>query len=98
MISFQELNIKPERLLFTGEKIKIEKIINREIQVHAHRLGDSTVYQGEKYLALQIEFGGEKRVVFTRSKVLMEQISRVRAESFPFKTTIKKEHEWLEFT
>jgi len=50
------------------------------------------------YLKLQIEKAGDKRVVFTGSKVLTDQIEQVPREKFPFETTITGDNERYEFT
>ncbi len=97
--SFKDFGIKPALKKFTGEKIKIEKILNREIVVHDWKIEDSKyVDKGDKCLYLQIEFAGEKRVLFSGSKVLMDMIAQVPIEKFPFSTTIVKQDEHLEFS
>jgi hypothetical protein len=48
-------------------------------------------------LILQIEFEGESRIVFTGSKVLIDQITQVGRDDIPFKTIIVKNGEHYEF-
>lgn len=96
MIKFKDLAIKPNVNVFTGEKIKIERILNKEIIVSAFEVSPSK-YDGD-YLSMQIEVGSEKRVVFTGSKILIDLIKRVPKDSFPFSATIVKENEYYEFT
>lgn len=97
--SFKDFGIKPALKKFTGEKIKIDKILNREIIVNDWKIEDSKfVDKGDKCLYLQIDFGGEKRVLFSGSKVLMDMIKQVPIEKFPFSTTIVKQDEHLEFS
>jgi hypothetical protein len=51
-----------------------------------------------KCLYLQIEIGNTKHVVFTGSAGLMDQIEKVPKEKMPFKTTIVRENERMQFT
>ena len=101
MKQFKDLGIKPDIKSFTGDKIKIKKILNRQITVHDHRIENSKYAESNrngKCLHLQIELGGTKHVVFTGSSVLMELIERVPKSDFPFTTTIVEENEHYEFT
>lgn len=100
MNSFKQFNIKPKTQGFSGEKIKMRQIVNKEIVVKSFRIVNSK-YDGKgngKCLHLQIEVDGNERVVFTGSAVLMEMIEAVPASGFPFKTTIVQESERFEFT
>lgn len=98
MFNFSDLNIKPKENTFTGKKIDVDDILNIEIIVYGHQIKDSTKKQNTKYLTLQIEFENIKRVVFTGSKNLMDLISQVPENKFPFKTTIRKIDKRLDFT
>ncbi|WP_234111754.1 hypothetical protein [Chryseobacterium sp. R2A-55] len=98
MFNFKDLGIKPQNPQFTGKKIDVEDILNIEIIVHDYEIKDSTKKHGTKYLTLQIEKDGTKRVVFTGSKNLIDIISQVQHDNFPFKTTIIKHDKRLEFT
>lgn len=53
--------------------------------------------KGKEALVLQIYFEDEARIVFTGSKVLIDQISQINVDDFPFKTTIVKNGEHFEF-
>ena len=76
--NFKDFGIKPALKKFTGDKIKMEKILNKEIMVIDWSLEDSKYKErGDKCLYLQIETGGEKRVVFSGSKVLMDMIGQI---------------------
>lgn len=57
-----------------GEKISIDKILNKEIKVLAFRLKNSKIEKGSTYAQIQIELHGELRVIFTNSTVLKEQL------------------------
>ncbi len=98
MYKFSDLDIKPEVKVFTGDKIAAKKILNVEIRVLEFKIEPSKVKAGTDCLYLQIEKGGEKRVVFTGSTILMGQIRRVPQEKFPFITTIKGDNDYYEFT
>lgn len=98
MKSFKDFNIKPQYTAFTGEKIKIEKLLNVPITVHSYKIGNSTAKPGTNLLTLQIELNGERRVLFTGSTMLLQLIKQIPSEGFPFTTTIIKNNETLEFT
>lgn len=99
MKKFSEFGIKPPNNTFSGEKIKISKILNRNIMVLNFKIDDSKYQKNKsgKCMCLQIEIDGSKRVVFTGSDVLMNMIRQVSKEYFPFECTIIKECEHFEF-
>lgn len=88
MHSFKDFKIKTEASSFVGEKIKIAKLFNAQITVFSYEINPSTKKDNTKYLTLQIEKDGAKRVVFTGSTFLMNQIEQVPKDKFPFNTTI----------
>lgn len=100
MNSFKQFNIKPEVKGLEGEKIKIEKLLNRDITVEAFRIEKSKYPKkgDEECLYLQVEFNKEKRVVFSGSSNLINMIRKVPEDGFPFTTAIAKENDRLEFT
>lgn len=98
MNSFKDFNIKPKLSTFLGDKIKIERVLNTDITVLNYKIEDSKKKQGTKFLTLQIEKQGTKHVIFSGSTILMDMIEQVPKGKFPFKTTIIKESEHLEFT
>lgn len=98
MTAFKDLGIKAELSTFTGDKIKVERLLNAEISVLDYKIEDSKVKQGTKCLVLQLEKKGTKHVLFTGSTILMQMIEKVPKDKFPFTTTIIKESEHLEFT
>ncbi len=98
MNKFKDFEIKAELSTFTGDKIKIDRILNAEISVLAYKIEDSKVKPGTKLLILQIEKLKTKHVVFTGSTILLQMIKKVPKDNFPFTTTIIKENEHLEFT
>lgn len=92
------MGIKVNSPNFTGDKIKMDRVLNREIIVHDFKIEDSTVKLGTKCLWLQIELENRKHVMFTGAKGLIQMIQQVPRENLPFKTTIIKENESPQFT
>ncbi len=99
MKRFNELNI-PKTVLthFTGDKIKADRIINKEITVKAFKIEDSKLKPGEKCLHMQLAIGDTDYVFFTGSKTLMERIQKVSPSDFPFMVTIIKDDQRLDFS
>lgn len=99
MKKFSELGIKPPPDKMTGEKVKISKVLNREITVLNYRIDDSKYQKNKsgKCLCLQINLDGNTRVVFTGSDVLIDMIRKVEKADFPFSCQIIKEGEHFEF-
>lgn len=97
MTRFKDLGIVAETKAFTGDKIKIDRLLNREITVLAFRIEKSKHNDGD-CLYLQIQLNGNTHVVFTGSIVLMSMIKKVPADAFPFQTTIVKENDAYQFT
>jgi hypothetical protein len=96
---FNQLGIKPVLPSFTGDKIKITRILNKEITVYEYKIDNSKFDKGNgKCLVLQIAVGDTRHIVFTGSTVLMETIQQVSKSDFPFKTTIVKDNERFEFS
>lgn len=99
MNSFKDFGIKPVIKNFSGDKIKIERILNKEIIVEAYKIEKSNFEKGSGMrLVLQIAIGDDKRIVFSGSVVLMDMIKQVPENNFPFSTIIIKENERLQFT
>lgn len=98
MNHFKDFNIKPKLPAFSGDKIKIDRVLNTEITIKAFKITDSTAKPGTKVMTLQITKGDTDHIIFTGSAILMDMIQQVPPENFPFKTTIIKESEHLEFT
>ncbi len=100
MKKFNQFGIKPTEQGFTGDKIKISRIINKPITVKNYKIVPSkfTEKGNGKCLYLHIQNGTVENVVFTGSAVLMEQIERVNKGDFPFETTIINNNDRYEFT
>ncbi len=74
-----------------GDKVKLDAILNQEIEILGCRVG-STKYsknKSGKYLTMQIFHNGSKHVVFTGSDVLIQQMEKYKNE-LPFAATIVK--------
>jgi len=101
MKNFSQFNIKPKTKGFEGDKIKMSKILNREIVVHHFKIEDSKVFKNKgsgKCLHLQISVNSEKHIIFTSSSFLIEAIQQVPENGFPFTTVIVEENERYLFT
>ena len=103
MNRFSQFNIKAPERGFIGDKVKVDKILNREIVVHSYKIEESKVKAFQergsgKCLHLQISFNNEMHIMFTSSSGLIETIRQIPDDKFPFLTTIIKEDERLKFT
>lgn len=99
MRKFSELNVIVPETGFVGDKIKMDRILNREVDVLDYRIETSRYEKGNgKCLYLQIQIGDNKHVVFTGSSVLQRTIEQIPKNEMPFKTIIKKENDRLIFT
>lgn len=98
MYNFKDLGIKVATRAFTGEKIKLDRILNKEVTVLHFKIEDSSKKPGTKCLWIQLEVDGVKRVNFTGAQALIEAIQKVPEANFPFKTTIVKENDRVEFS
>ncbi len=99
MKTFKELGVKLAQNHFIGDKIKIVKILNKEIIIHAYKIEPSKYPKNKSgnVLTLQIEIRNEKQIIFTGSDVLMNQIKQVHKDNFPFSCAIVKNGEHFEF-
>jgi len=100
MNKFSDFNIEIKVETFVGEKIKIKKIIGDEIIVIDYKLTDSKIYKDKgtgKCLQLQISFNNEKRIIFTSASFLINAITQIDKQSFPFTTKIIEENERFKF-
>lgn len=100
MKSFKDLGIKVETQGFLGEKIEIYHVLNKEIIINKYKIEPSKYLDkgNGKRLTLQITHEEKDRVIFTGSIILMDLITKVKKEDFPFKTTIIKENKSYQFT
>lgn len=100
MKKFADLGIVIKHDEFIGDKIKIDKIINREIVLCDFKIDESKYKDNnnKKCLTLQIELNGEKKIVFTGSKILLQAVEQVNKEDLPVTCTIITENGMYKFT
>jgi hypothetical protein len=80
---------KAERRL-DGEKVKIDTILDKEVEFTGYRISKSKMKDCETYLTMQFKQDDQLRVVFTSSKVLADQFEKY-VENLPFLATIRYE-------
>lgn len=95
--NFRDMGITITHTTFIGDKIKINKILNREITVHEYKIEDSKKFVGTKCMHIQFSLNDTKHVLFTSSKFLIEQIGKVKNCDFPFTATIVENDKRYEF-
>ena len=88
MKKFSDFNIHVEHTNFEGDKIQIVKILNAEITVLDYKIEPSKQKQNTELLTLHIIHKQAKRIVFTGSKTLINQIKQIDKINFPFTATI----------
>ena len=101
MNKFSQLNIKAPERGFEGQKIKMNKILGKEIIVYFYKITDSKAFPDRgtgKCLQLQIEHAGEKHVLFTGATGLIQTIQLIPEDAFPFATTIEEQGDRFLFT
>lgn len=101
MKQFKNFGIKSPEVAISGEKIKIEKILNRQIEVHGFQIKKSKFPEkgNGECLYLQLKINGDFRVLFSGSANLIKLIREVKEEDFPFCATIVKDsNDRYEFT
>lgn len=98
MKNFKDFNIKPQITTLVGDKIKIDRVLNRLITVTDYKIEPSKHYENTQRLTLEFQMNGNNHILFTASTVLIQMIEKVPKGSFPFQTTIVKENEYFEFT
>lgn len=99
MKGFKDLGIVTHSDNFIGDKIKIAKVLNRDIVITNFRIEPSKYPKNKsgKCLHLQIELDGGKKVIFTGSDVLIHTIEQVKKEDLPVSCQIIQEGEHYEF-
>lgn len=98
--NFSDFNITPTIApgRFSGDKLQIDDIINREIEVLDFIIEDSTKKEGTMRLRLQFRLNEKIHIVFSGSKTMQDQIKKVAPEKIPFFTTIVKDSKHHKFT
>ena len=100
MNSFKSLNIPPVSKCFRGDKIRMIRLLNREITVRDYKIVPSKFPDKGtgKCLQLQISVGETNHVLFTGSSGLLEQIEKVTKSGLPFSTTIIEDDQQYKFS
>jgi len=82
-----------------GDKAKLKDILNKEITVTGYKIKKSnyTKTSGDQYLTLQFKINGDKKIFFTGSGVLIEQVEKY-ADKIPFITTVIKIDKYYTFS
>ena len=76
-----------------GEKCKINDILNLEVLMTSYRIMKSKKNEGN-CLTLQFELNGVKKVIFTGSEVLQNQVERYK-DKLPFIARIVKKDKYF---
>jgi hypothetical protein len=81
-----------------GDKIKIEEVLGKEIEIIGYKITDSQYKKNgsDKVLTLQFKLGGVDRILFTGSNILMEQIEKYKNE-MPFWAKIERVNKFYTF-
>lgn len=99
MKSFSQLGIQQINNGFEGEKIKIERVLNKQVVILDFKIEPSKFPdKNEKCLHLQISVDNQKRVIFCTGVALQTALKQIPKEEFPFSTTIVKENMRYQFT
>jgi len=86
--------------VLTGDKLKLDDVLGKEIIVKGYKISDSKYGKNgedKKVLTLQFELEGINYIIFTGSKVLMDQVEKYKDE-IPFITKIEKINNFYSFT
>lgn len=96
---FNQLGISHTTSGFEGDKIKIERVLNREIVIHNFKIVPSKYPdKNDKCLHMQVSVDNRKHVIFCTGVALQIILNKIPKEDFPFATTIVKENMRYEFT
>lgn len=72
-----------------GDKKKIQDILNKEILITDFKIKDSKQHSNTQYITIQFKIEGVYYIVFTGSKILMEQLEKYK-DNLPYYVIIKK--------
>ena len=80
----------------TGDKTKLDDILEKEIVIKGYKVGSSKYNEGE-VLTLQFELEKKEYIIFTGSSVLIKQIEKYK-EEIPFTTKVEKINKFYTFS
>jgi len=78
--------------ILDGDKMRIDDVLNMEISIIGCRVARSKYTKNKSGMCLTLQFihpDGKRRVLFTGSDVLIDQIQKYESE-LPFSATIKR--------
>lgn len=84
---------------FSGPKLHIEDVLNREITIYDFKIQQSKIkeYTSGEYVIFQIKIDGKSHVLFSSSKVLRSLIIQYK-DKLPFTTVITKNKNFYTFS
>lgn len=100
MNKFSDFKLKPITEKLIGDKIKIDRVFNKEIIIEKYRIVTSKYSDKSsngKCLHIQFTMNGSQHVLFTGSGVLQDLIEQIGKDNLPFTTTIIKNDRSFEF-
>lgn len=80
----------------TGNKIKLDDILEKEIVIKGYKIADSKYNEGQ-VLTLQFNLEDKEYIIFTGSSVLINQTEKYK-EEIPFITKIEKINKFYTFS
>lgn len=89
--------IARDKLPMPGRKVRIDDILNKDIEIVDFRVRKSTKRENTECLQLQFVYNNEVCILFTGSVVLLDQIQSVK-EEFPVDTKIVKIDKYYAFS
>lgn len=92
MKRFSDFSEEEEKL--DGVKVKIFDILDKEIELINFRITTSQFGKNQKYAILQFNDDNIKKICFTGSNVIMNQLIKYK-DQIPFLTTIKQIDKYL---
>lgn len=90
MTTFNQLNVQKIVRPFEGDKISIDELVNKDINLLDFEICNSTKKENSKYLRLQVLYEGKKRYLSTGGKFLIDILSQVQKSDLPIETKIMK--------
>lgn len=97
MNQFKDLGIQEPKTGLIGDKIKVERLLDKEIEVERYQIEPSKHFKGD-CLHMQIKKGEDRFVAFTSGTILINMIKQIPLDKFPFKTVIRKENDRYKFS
>ncbi len=100
MNDFKDLGVKQFSKPMSGDKIEIERVLNRRIIILDYRIEPSKYpdHGNGKRLVLQIDVDNSTRIIFAGSVSLQDAILQIPREKLPFSATIIKDGKMHRFT